>query len=102
MTNMQASLGVAQLENLDLFVSRRVELVEKYNESLRHLSALTLPKTASNVFNIHWLYTVSLDENKAGFSRDTFVRELNDLGIDSRPVFPCLHAQPAYNTFFEG
>ncbi len=96
MTNLQAALGVAQMERVETFLARRRELVARYDKRLGNIQGITLPPRAAWATNVHWLYTISIDENALGMSRDLLLEKLNEKGIETRRVFYPLHPQPAY------
>lgn len=98
MTNIQAALGLAQLERLDHFVLKKRWVGDKYNELLSDLSdkvELPLSKT-SYAKNIYWVYGMVLKDN-VPFDASEMIRKLSDEGIGARPFFWCMHEQPAFN-----
>jgi perosamine synthetase len=97
MTNLQAALGLAQMETITRFLSRRAELVATYDRRLSGVNGLTLPPRAAWAKNVHWLYTIAVDERELGLSRDLLAHKLKERGIETRPVFFPLHPQPAYD-----
>ncbi len=96
MTNIQAALGLAQMECIENFLSQRAKVVALYNERLKKIPGLLIPRTESWARNIHWLYTVEVDADVLGMTRDQFAARLQALGVETRPGFPALHNQPAY------
>jgi len=94
MTNIQAAIGVAQLERLDEFVSKKRWIGEKYNELLNGLPGVQLPlsRTAS-AENIYWVYGLVL-EDSVELSGEEAINELARAGIGCRPFFYPLHQQP--------
>ncbi len=96
MTNLQAAIGLAQMERLENFLSRREQIVARYDSFLAHLPGITLPPRASWARNIHWLYSILIDPALAGVDRDTLAARLGSEGIESRPFFYPLHVQPPY------
>jgi len=96
MTNLQAALGLAQMERISDFLSHRLEIVSYYNSRLEKISGLKIPYTAEWAKNIHWLYTIEIDPQILGMSRDDFNEKMQNIGVDTRAVFPPLHCQPAY------
>lgn len=95
-TNMQAALGVAQLESIDSFVEKKRAIGKYYNENLIFLKnygfQLPLPST-DYAENIYWVYTlVAADKNK----RKQCVDFLNENNIGNRLFFTCMHHQPIF------
>lgn len=104
MSNVQAALGVAQLEQLDNFVSRKRAMGRRYQELLADVPGIQLPQaSAPYADNIYWVFAVVLGEN-VPFEADEALRRLESLGIGSRPFFWPMHEQPVLQRmgFFQG
>jgi perosamine synthetase len=95
MTNIQAAIGCAQLEEIDLILDRRKSLAALYDEELAGIPGLRLPPRAPWAEPVCWLYSV-LIEPGFGARRDAVAAGLRDHGIDSRPFFVPLHEQPPH------
>lgn len=81
MTDIQATMGLKQLEKLDTYWNRRRSLWLDYDRLLKNLP-LDLPSPPpETIKHGHHLYTVMIDRNRAGLSRDEFVQKLNHAGI---------------------
>ena len=100
LTNIQAAIGLAQLERIEDFIRIRRRNAELYSRLLRNLP-LRLPIEAEWAKNIYWMYTVLVEDN-FGISRDTLSSILRQLNIDSRPFFYPIHLQPLYQHHFTG
>ncbi len=98
LTNIQAAIGVAQFEKLDVFLKVKKEIAKKYDNILSKYSFFKIPKRDENIENTYWLYTFLIDEN-APFKREEFMKILNNKGIDTRPVFYPLHVMPPYKKY---
>lgn len=98
MTNMQAAIGCAQLEKVDFFIKRKLDMASKYNEGLRGLP-LQIPHIEPWARTSVWMYAVVLDDSVT-FDADEFARRLQSLGVDTRPFFLGMHEQPVYRKFF--
>ncbi|MDI6892269.1 MAG: DegT/DnrJ/EryC1/StrS family aminotransferase [Actinomycetota bacterium] len=96
MTNLQAAVGVAQLERIEELIQRKREIAEIYASLLRDLPGVTLPPEASWAKNVYWMYSV-LIEDDFGPKRDKVMTGLRERGVDSRPFFYPLHTLPPYN-----
>jgi len=95
MTNLQAALGVAQLENIDFHVERKRQIGELYFRRLSGISKLQLPeKSTSFAENIYWIFGLVADSEIIGVN---IVNKLSKLGIGTRPFFWCMHEQPVFN-----
>ena len=94
MTNMQAALGLAQLERLDEFVRRKRAMGAMYTELLREIDGLQLPLPYTNYAeNIYWVFGIVLEES-VGFDAREAMRRLSVQGIGTRPFFWGMHEQP--------
>ncbi len=96
MTNLQAAIGLAQLERVDDFLSYRKKVVARYNEQLDGLPGITRPPEAAWAKSVYWLYSILVDEDAAGISRDELIDRLAERNIETRQFFYPLHVQPAY------
>jgi perosamine synthetase len=96
MTNLQAAIGLAQMERIDDFISHRQKVVQRYNQQLCNIEGLILPPKAEWAENIYWLYSVIIDAQRIGLNRDDLMSKLTDCGIETRPFFHPLHIQPPY------
>jgi perosamine synthetase len=104
MTNMQAALGLAQLECLGESVKRKREIGRQYNELLESMSGIQLPhKKSGYADNIYWVYGLVLD-NSISFNAEEAIRRLAEKGIGTRPFFCPMHMQPILRRMglFEG
>jgi perosamine synthetase len=96
MTNVAAAIGLAQLERVDFHLQARKRIVDGYNRRLAHLSDwIDLPKSEVWAEHAYWMYTILLRESVAK-SRDLVMQDLDDAGIETRPVFYPLHRLPPY------
>jgi perosamine synthetase len=93
MTNLQAAIGVAQIERLDDHISRKRRMAVLYNERLQHLRGLRLPVERRNVKNVYWMYGIVLDDSITMDATQLGAR-LREQSIDSRPFFLGMHEQP--------
>ena len=95
-TNVQAALGLAQLERLEEFVMRKRRMGARYNDLLSDLPQLHLP-TAQTAYaeNTYWVYGVVLND-AVPFDGAEAMRRLGGLGIGTRPFFWPMHEQPVF------
>jgi len=94
MTNLQAALGVAQLERLDEFIDKKRWIGRKYNELLEGLSGIQLPLTKTNFAeNIYWVFGLVMEESIA-FDAQEAISRLEKMGVGCRPFFYPIHQQP--------
>ncbi|MBK6776482.1 MAG: DegT/DnrJ/EryC1/StrS family aminotransferase [Flavobacteriales bacterium] len=95
MTNVQAAIGVAQLERLDEFVQAKRNLAAVYNAGLSGINGVTLPPEEEWAFNGFWLYSCILGES-FGMQRDELMEKMMRNGVETRPLFYPLHEMPPY------
>jgi perosamine synthetase len=95
MTNLQAALGVAQIERVDAALARKRAIAQRYNERLRDIGSLQLPPQASWARNVYWMYGVVVKEER-GLDAATLAARLNERGVETRPFFLGMHEQPAF------
>ena len=94
MTNMQAALGLAQLERLDEFAARKRRMGARYTSLLAGLRGVQTPLPETNYAkNIYWVYGLVLDDD-VGFDAEAAMRRLAALGVGCRPFFYPIHQQP--------
>lgn len=95
-TNLQAAVGLAQLERLDEFVEKKRKMGEFYTRCFKDLEGVILPiEKTSYADNIYWVYGIVLD-SKISVSNREVVKMLAAEGIGSRTFFWCMHEQPVY------
>ncbi|MDP3184549.1 MAG: DegT/DnrJ/EryC1/StrS family aminotransferase, partial [Anaerolineales bacterium] len=95
MTNLQAALGVAQMERIEEFIARKRWIAESYNQGLREVAAIRLPPEAPWATSVYWMYSILLNKDFP-LSRDEVMARLRQQNIDSRPFFYPIHVQPPY------
>jgi perosamine synthetase len=96
MTNLQAALGLAQLERLDEFVLRKRQMGQRYTELLSEISALELPLPATAYAdNIYWVYGLVLHDDLK-LNRAEAMQQLAEKGVGTRPFFWGMHEQPVF------
>jgi len=94
MTNMQAALGLAQLERLDEFVARKRRMGDLYTELLKDLPGIQLPLTrTSYAENIYWVFGIVLNQS-TGLDAETMIKKMAEKGVGARPFFCPMHMQP--------
>ena len=96
MTNVQAAIGLGQMEGILQALTDRENLARWYDNALAGLKErIILPAQASWAKQVFWMYNIFLrdgDEHK----RDAVMQQLDVLGIETRPVFYPMHVLPPY------
>lgn len=95
-TNLQAAVGLAQMERLDEFVKKKRKMGLYYTEHLKEIEDFILPiERTEAAENIYWVYGIVLSK-KVKISNQEITRMLNEQGIGTRTFFWCMHEQPVY------
>lgn len=96
LTNMQAAIGLAQMEKIETILQERLILASWYNDALTALTPhIELPKTEAHIDPVYWMYTIYLKKDNEN-NRDHIIQALQKKGIETRPVFYPLHHLPPY------
>jgi len=95
MTNLQAAVGLAQVERFEEHVEIRRRHAALYNSLLKDIPGLVLPPEAMGVKNVYWMYSV-LVTDEFGLTRDELRQRLARKGIETRCFFIPIHVQPIY------
>ena len=93
MTNLQAAVGLAQVEQIERFIGIKVRLGEYYRERFAGAEGLRFMPVKEYAKAVYWMYGVELHPN-AGVSAEAMMLRLKKSGIATRPFFRGLHAQP--------
>ena len=96
MTNVQAAIGLAQMERAEHFVARKRWVAVQYRQRLDSVPGLRLPGEVGDVVNSYWLYTVVLPAELARL-RDPMLELIKENGVEVRPVFHSMHRMPPYH-----
>lgn len=96
LTNLAAALGVAQLERLPEFVACKRAIVARYDEAFCGLPGITISPRPQWAHPSMWLYSVLIDPHEAGVDRRTVFMRLEQVGVQTRPVWAPSHLMPFY------
>lgn len=96
LTNLQAALGVAQVERIEEIIARKRWMGHEYSRRLAGIKNLQLPVEEPWARNVYWMYGVVLTE-EAGMDATVLAERLKQRGIETRPFFLGLHEQPAFH-----
>jgi perosamine synthetase len=97
MTNIQAALGVAQLERINEFVTKKRWIGKTYHELLKDIDVIILPILKKDFAeNIYWVFPIVL-KDVCGKNAEEVMKELGQLEIGTRPFFFPMHKQPVFN-----
>jgi len=96
LTNLQAAIGVAQIERMDDILARKRHMGARYNQGLAGIDGLQLPTQRDWARINYWMYAVVLDE-KRGIDANAFALALKKKNIETRPFFLGMHEQPVFH-----
>jgi perosamine synthetase len=95
LTNIQAAVGLAQLEQLEAHVARKREIAARYAQGLRGVPGVTPQREAEWARSTFWLYTILVAPPARRTSRE-LIADLDAAGIEARPLWAPLHEQAPY------
>lgn len=96
MTNLQAALGVAQLEQLEDFINIKIENYNLYKQEIDKIEGVSILDFNKNTRSNHWFYSLLIDKEKYGLSRDELLNKLNESKIQTRPIWGLIYEQKPY------
>ena len=96
MTNIQAAIGLAQLERADSFVARKRVIAGRYNEGLRGLPVQVHGEAPGTVHS-YWMISILVERAE---QREPLRKHLADVGIETRPLFYPVHTMPMHSRSF--
>ncbi len=97
LTNIQAALGVAQLEQVDEFIKKKREINDFYYENLNSIAGITVTRELDESYSNYWLSTMLVDKNEFGMNSKKLYKKLRSEGIMVRPFFKPINEMPIYN-----
>ncbi len=95
LTNLQAAIGLAQLERIEDSVRKKRLMGHAYTDRLKGIPVLQLPAEESWAKNVYWMYGIVLDDG-TGMDAVEFARRLYAKGVMTRPFFLGMHEQPVF------
>ena len=98
-TDIQASLGLAQLRKIDRMLDYRKEIYQKYNSAFKDNALIKLYKIKNDRESAHHLYPILLDINNLTINRAEFINKLKELGIGTSVHFIPLYRHPFYRDY---
>lgn len=101
MFDLQASLGLIQLNRLEEMQSKRSFIANEYNKAFSNIKGIDLPEIESGTTTHAWhLYMILIDEEVLGITRNKFIEQLNELNIGTSVHFIPVHLMTAYKNRF--
>ncbi|MGA6987652.1 MAG: LegC family aminotransferase [Terriglobales bacterium] len=96
LTNIQAAIGCAQMEQLDAYVAAKREIADRYSLALRNISGIVPMRQASWAKSTFWMYTVLIKEERVGTDSRHLLQSLAAAKIQCRPLWQPIHQSPAH------
>lgn len=96
MTNLQAALGVAQLEQLENFIEVKTRNYKLYKDLISEIEGLQLLNFRENTRPNYWFYSLIVDKEKYGMDKDELLKRLKKVGIETRPIWYLNHLQKPF------
>jgi aminotransferase in exopolysaccharide biosynthesis len=96
LTNIQAALGVAQLEQLSAILNRKKEIHHFYQKAFEGIDGLSISKVPDYADNNHWMNLLQINSQEYSEDRKTLIKRLEESGIETRPVWKLNHEQKPY------
>lgn len=96
MTNLQAALGVAQLEELPEFIRRKNKNFALYEKYLEECEGISLLPFRTGIMSNKWFYSLVIEKNIIPKSLEYFIEKLKEKGILTRPIWGLIHEQLPY------
>ena len=96
LSNIQAAMGVAQMEQIDDYIIAKRRIAAAYGEGLDDIPGLEPMRQASRAESVFWLFTVMVNEAKFGSNSRALLNKLDEVGIQTRPLCQPMSLSPAY------
>lgn len=96
MLNLQAALGTEQIDKLETFIKTKINNFELYKKGISEIAGLELMPFNENIRSNHWFYSLVVDKEKYGLNKDELLIKLNEVGIQSRPIWGLIHQQKPF------
>jgi perosamine synthetase len=96
MNNIQAAMGVAQLEQLDKFIEIKRNNYRIYKKAISNIDGLTIADVPEYCHPNYWFYALQIDKERYGKDREELMNYLGENGIQTRPVWYLNHLQKPY------
>ena len=98
MTNLQAALGVAQMEELPKFILRKQRNYELYKELFKDFKLAELMPFREGTSSNKWFYSLNIDRSKITATMREIITTLHDKGIETRAIWGLINEQKPYES----
>jgi perosamine synthetase len=96
LTNIQAAMGVAQMEMLDGYIASKRAIAAGYENGFQSFRGIQPMQEAPWAHSVYWMYTISLSENDYGMNARALMQLFAAAGIQTRPLWQPLHLSRAH------
>lgn len=96
MLNIQAALGTDQIDRLESFIEIKIKNYKLYKDGIKDIEGLELLSFNQGIRANHWFYSLLVDKERYGLDKDELLIKLNEMGIQTRPVWGLIHEQKPY------
>ncbi len=97
LTNLQAAVGVSQIDRMDQIIKKKRAIASYYTERFKDISALQVPAEEKWAHSVYWMYGVVLADS-ISMNAEEFGSALRKKGIETRPFFLGMHEQPVFQS----
>lgn len=99
MLNLQAALGVSQINELEKFIESKIRNFKQYEMELSDIMGIKIIPFRGGTRSNHWFYSLLIDENSIGITRDELMNRLIKTGIQCRPIWKLIHTLEPYKDY---
>ena len=96
LTNLQAALGLSQIQRMEEIIQRKRSIAASYTERLKDIEGLQLPCEENWARSVYWMYGIVLSDS-ISMNAAEFADALRKRGIETRPFFLGMHEQPVFH-----
>jgi len=96
LTNIQAAMGVAQMEKLDEYIATKRRIASTYAEAVKDVPGIAPMREAEWASSTFWMYTVLVNQEQYGLDSRALLRKLEQAKIQTRPLWQPMHLSPAH------
>ena len=99
LTNIQAAVGVAQLENLPRFIEKKTNNYKYYKLNINKIDGLNISEVPPYACSNNWMHALQIDKKKYSMDRDTLYSHFLSHGVETRPVWYLNHLQKMFKRY---
>jgi len=98
LTNIQAAMGCAQMEQLDQYIADKRRISEIYSCALSSIPGISVRGSADWAYSIEWMHTILVDPVGYGMDSRELLRKLGEAKVQTRPLWQPIHLSPVYRS----